>query len=80
MVFFGNTAYLKFLKVWEVVIVRSTSKVICIPVSSMKYQHYGKKSTLLEPEYFSMEMVLRVNFGPLHHLDNFYYDLALNSD
>ena len=32
-------------------------------------QHCGKNRHL-EPDYFSMEMVLRVNLGPLHLMDN----------
>ena len=33
----------------------------------------------LQPEYFSMEMVLRVNLGPLHLLENFIDDIFSNS-
>ena len=60
---------LEFQKLWEIVMIRSTSEAICETVGSMMNQH-GGKNRHLEPEYFNMEMVLRVNLGPLHLLDN----------
>ena len=41
---------------------------MCETVGSMMNQH-GGKNRYLESEYFSMEMVMRVNLGPLHLLD-----------
>ena len=41
--------------------------------------HDGGKNRYLEPEYFSMEMVLRFNLGPIHLLDGFI-DQTLASD
>ena len=49
---------------WENVMIRSTSEAQCESIGSIMNQHFGKKCHL-EPEYFSMELVLRVNFGPL---------------
>ena len=62
--------YLDFQKLWEAVMIRSTSEAMCETVGSMMNQH-GGKNRHLEPNYFSMEMVMRVNLGPLHHLDGF---------
>ena len=39
----------------------------------------GGKNCYLEPEYFSMEMILRFNLGPIHLLDGFI-DEILASD
>ena len=60
--------YLEFQKLWEVVMIRSTSEAMCETVGSMMNQHSGKNRHL-EPEYFSMEMCLRVNLGPMHLLE-----------
>ena len=58
--------------------IRSTSEAICETVGSIKNQHAGKNCHL-EPEYFSMELVLRFNLGPIHLLDDFV-DEILSSD
>ena len=58
-----------FQKLWEIVMIRSTSEAICETVGSMMNQH-GGKNRHLEPQYFNMEMVLRFNLGPLHLMDN----------
>ena len=39
----------------------------CESIGSIMNQHCGKNRHL-EPEYFSMELVLRVNLGPLNEL------------
>ena len=60
---------LEFQKLFETVMIRSSSEAICETVGSMMNQH-GGKNRHLEPQYFNMEMVLRVNLGPLHLMDN----------
>ena len=44
-------------------------RVVLEEAKSIMNQH-GGRNRHLEPEYFNMEMVLRVNLGPLHLLDN----------
>ena len=63
---------------WELGMIRSTSEAICETVGSIKNQHAGKNCHL-EPEYFSMELVLRFSLGPIHLLDDFV-DEILSSD
>ena len=58
--------------------IRSTSEAICETEGSMMGQHAGKNRHL-EPEYFSMEMVLRFNLGPIHLLDGLI-DEVFNSE
>ena len=55
---------------WELGMICLTSEAICETVRSIMNQHSGKKCHL-EPEYFSMELVLRFNLGPIHPLDDF---------
>ena len=55
---------MKFQKLWENVKIRSTSEAQCESIGSILNQHCGKNCHL-ELEYFSMELVLRVNIGPL---------------
>ena len=55
----------KFQELWELVMIRSCSEAICEPVGSIMNQHAGKNRHL-EPRYFSMEIYLRFNLGPLH--------------
>ena len=45
--------------------IRSCSEAICETVGSIMNQHAGKNRHL-EPRYFSMEIYLRFNLGPLH--------------
>ena len=72
----GN--YSEFKNLWELVMIRSTSEAICEMVGSIMNQHAGKNCHL-EPEYFSMELVLRFSLGPIHLLDDFV-DEILSSD
>ena len=57
---------MEFQKLFENVI-RSASEAQCESIGSFMNQHCGKNRHL-EPEYFSMELVLRVNLGPLDAL------------
>ena len=70
--------YSEFKNLWELVMIRSTSEAICETVGSIVNQHAGKNRHL-EPEYFSMELVLRFSLGPIHLLDDFV-DEILSSD
>ena len=45
--------------------ITSCSEAICETVGSIMNQHAGKNRHL-EPRYFSMEIYLRFNLGPLH--------------
>lgn len=58
----------KFQKLWENVMIRSCSEAVCETIGSMMNQH-GGKNRHLSPKWFSIEMVLRANLGPLHLLD-----------
>ena len=57
--------------------IRSTSEGQCETIGSVMNQHCGKNRHL-EPEYFSMEMTLRVNLGPLHLLNGLIDDILSN--
>ena len=58
---------MEFQKLFENVMIRSTSEAQRESIGSIMNQHCGKNRHL-EPEYFSMELVLRVNVGPLNEL------------
>ena len=45
--------------------IRSCSEAICETVGSIMNQHAGKNRHL-DPRYFSMEIYLHFNFGPMH--------------
>ena len=47
----------------------NTSEAICETAGSMMNQH-GGKNCHLSPKYFSMELYLKFNLGPLHLLDS----------
>ena len=49
--------------------IRTTSEAICETIGSVMEQH-GGKNRHLDPAYFSMELFLRINLGPLHFLDS----------
>ena len=59
---------LPFKKLWENLMIRSTSEAICETLGSMMVQH-GAKNRNLQPKNFNIEMYLRFNLGPLHHSD-----------
>ena len=50
---------------------------MCETLGSMMNQHCGK-SRHLKPEFFSMEMFLRVNLGPLHLLESLVDEILSN--
>ena len=52
---------------------------ICLRNRLVKLWNLGKVSVGVKPEYFSMEMVLRTNLGPLHLLDSLIQDDSKNS-
>ena len=58
----------EFQKLWELLMIRSTSEAICETFGSIMNQHTGKNRHLA-PEYFSMEIFLRCNLGPMHLLE-----------
>lgn len=74
----GSQNCLDFQKLWECVMIRSTSEAMCETVGSIMKQHCSKNRHL-EPEFFSMEMVMRVNLGPLHLLGDFIEDVLSNN-
>ena len=49
--------------------IRSMSEAMAETVGSMMNSHCGK-GRHLDPVFFSMELVLRFNLGPLHLMDN----------
>ena len=62
-----GSKHMEFQKLWENVMLRSTREAQCESIGSIMNQHCGKNCHL-EPECFSMELVLRVNLGPLNVL------------
>ena len=65
----NNNSYVSFQKLWELVMIRSSSEALCETVGSIMNQHSGK-NRYLEPENFSKEIVLRFNLGPMHLLED----------
>ena len=59
---------LPFTKLWENLMIRSTSEAICETIGSMMVQH-GAKNRNLKHNNFNIEMYLRFNLGPLHLSD-----------
>ena len=70
---------MEFQKLWELVMVRSSSEAICETVGSIMGQHCGK-NRYLTPENFSKELVLRFNLGPLHLLNTASWELWKHPD
>ena len=62
-----NGQFREFQELFELVMIRSTSEAACETVGSIMKLHAGS-SRHLEPVYFSKEIVLRYNLGPLHTL------------
>ena len=60
--------YLDIQKLFEIVMIRSSSKATCKTVGSIMAMH-TKNNHFLEPELLNMEIILRFNLGPLHILD-----------
>jgi hypothetical protein len=68
---------MEFQKLFENMMIRSTSKAQCESIGSIMNQLCGKNRHL-EPEYFSMELV---NLGPLNDLKGLINEvLASNPD
>ena len=66
----SNGRFKEFQDLWENCMIRVTSEAVCETLGSMMNQH-GGKNRHLSPSYFSMELVLRYNLGPLHLLNPF---------
>ena len=76
----GNERNLPFQKLWENLMVRSTSEAICETIGSIMVQH-GAKNRNLQPKNFNTEMYLRFNLPPLHHSDGLVNEvLAFDSN
>ena len=54
--------------------IRSMSEAMAETVGSMMSSHCGN-GRYLQPVYFSMELVLRFNLGPLHQLDSLIQEI-----
>ena len=61
----GN--FVEFNDLWENFMIRSFSEAVCKTVGSVMNQH-SRHNRYLQPIYFSIEMCLRWNLGPLHFL------------
>ena len=68
----GN--HTEFKELWENCMIRSFSEAVCETVGSVMNQHSGKNRHL-QPHYFSIEMYLRWNLGPLHFLKKLIEDV-----
>ena len=65
----SNEKVSNFRSLWENCMIRSTSEAECETIGSIMNIHSGR-NRYLQPAYFSMELVLRNNLGPLHLLDS----------
>ena len=63
----NNGKFCQFQELYELCMIRSTSEAACETVGSIMKLHAGS-SRHLEPVYFSKEIVLRYNLGPIHTL------------
>ena len=61
----GN--FVEFNDLWENFMIRSFSEAVCKTVGSVMNQN-SRHNRYLHPIYFSIEMCLRWNLGPLHFL------------
>ena len=66
--------YSEFKDLYEICMIRSMSEAMAETVGSMMNQHCGRGRHLM-PAYFSMELVLRFNLGPLHLMDKMIKDI-----
>ena len=64
----------EFQELWESCMIRGTSEAVCETVGSIMKIHAGRNRHL-QPNYFSMEIVLRWNLGPLHLLKTLVDDV-----
>ena len=68
-----NNQYSEFMDLWETCMIRSTSEAIRETAGSMcgsMMNQHGGKNPHLSPKYFSMELYLKFNLGPLQLLDS----------
>ena len=63
-----------FKELWENCMIRSFFEAVRETVGSVMNQHSGRNRHL-QPLYFSIEMYLRWNLGPLHFLKNLIEDV-----
>jgi len=64
----------EFRRLFEICMIRTMSEAMAETVGSMMTGHCGK-GRHLQPNYFSMELVLRFNLGPLHLLEGLIKDV-----
>ena len=64
--------YVEFKELYENCMIRSFSEALCETVGSVMNQMGNR---YLQPFYFSIEMYLRWNLGPLHFLKNLIEDI-----
>ena len=60
--------YSQFIQLFENIQIRGMSEAICETAGSVMVNHASRGRNLL-PKYFSVELRLRFNLGPLHKLD-----------
>ena len=65
----GSQDHKEFQKLWEIVMIRSSSEAMCETVGSIMNQACGKNRHLL-PHFFNMEIMMNFNLGPMHCLDS----------
>ena len=68
-----------FQGLFEIVMIRSSSEACCETVGSIMNIHAGRNRHL-EPVYYSKEIVLRYNLGPLHKLQKKIVDEIYNRE
>ena len=66
--------FAEFRELYEICMIRSMSEAMAETVGSIMNTHCGK-GRYLQPAYFSMEIVLRFNLGPLHLMDGLIQDI-----
>ena len=67
--------YTMFIDLFENVQIRSMSEAMCETVGSLMACH-GAKGRYLQPKFFSQEIYLRFNLGPLHLLSDFCLEIV----
>ena len=63
-----------FKDLWQNCMIHSTTEAVCETTESIMKQHSGR-GCHLQPFYFSMEICLRWNLGPLHFLKDFIEEI-----
>ena len=67
--------YSMFINLFQNIQIRSMSEAICETIGSMMVAH-GAKGRYLQPKFFSQELYLRFNLGPLHMLTDFCKEIV----